>query len=253
MEESLSEAGVVMVSRSEIDERLRDLEHALSDEELVRALVMVLTRRVHGAGSWRAFFERFAAVLPAEESDVLDAAASLAARHHALEGDESQLRGWLTLFVLRSDLVRQLGGEPRHVLDEAGQALMAQARLQGEALQTIWREPMLEPKDAAVALGARATNREKVRQYRERSWLLGLPSGRGYLYPAFQFDPDRRDVFAEVRAVNERLEAANDPWGVASWWISMHARLGAHPADLVGTQRGDDIVAVAAAGTELIG
>ena len=145
------------------------------------------------------------------------------------------------------------GGEPRQVLDEAGQALIAQARLQGEALQTIWREPMLEPKDAAVALGAKATNREKVRQFRERSWLLGLPSGRGYLYPAFQFDPDRRDVFAEVRTVNERLEAANDPWGVASWWISMHARLGARPADLAGTQRGDDLVAVAAAGAELIG
>ena len=253
MEEPLSEAGVVMVSRSELDERLRDLEHALSDEELVRALVMVLSRRVHGAGSWAEVFEHIAAVLPAEESDVLDAAASLAARHHALEGTESWVRSWLALCAVRSDLVRQLGGEPRHVLDEAGQALMAQARLQGEAIQTIWREPMLEPKDAAVALGAKATNREKVRQYRERSWLLGLPSGRGYLYPAFQFDPDRRDVFAEVRAVNERLEAASDPWGVASWWISGHARLGARPADLVGTHRGDDLVAVAAAGAELVG
>ena len=242
-----------MVSRSELDERLRDLEHALSDEELVRALVMVLSRRVHGAGSWAEVFEHIAAVLPAEESDVLDAAASLAARHHALEGTESWVRSWLALCAVRSDLVRQLGGEPRHVLDEAGQALMAQARLQGEAIQTIWREPMLEPKDAAVALGAKATNREKVRQYRERSWLLGLPSGRGYLYPAFQFDPDRRDVFAEVRAVNERLEAASDPWGVASWWISGHARLGVRPADLVGTERGDDLVAVAVAGAELVG
>ena len=184
---------------------------------------------------------------------MLDAAASLAARHHALEGDESQLRSWLALFVVRSDLVRQLGGEPRQVLDEAGQALVAQAQLQGEAIRTIWREPMLEPKDAAVALGAKATNREKVRQYRERSWLLGLPSGRGYLYPAFQFDHERRDVFAEVRAVNERLEAANDPWGVASWWISRHARLGARPADLVGTHRGEDLVAVAVAGAELVG
>ena len=242
-----------MVSRFELDERLRDLEQTLSDEEIARALVTVLSRRVGGDGSWGEFFERLAATWPVEESDVLDAAASLAARHHALEGDESQVRSWLALCALRSDLARRLGGQPRQVLDDAGQALMAQARLQGEALQTIWRKPMLEPKDAAVALGARATNREKVRQYRERSWLLGLPSGRGYLYPAFQFDPNRRDVFAEVRAVNEQLEAANDPWGVASWWISMHARLGARPADLVGTHRADDLVTVASVGTELVG
>lgn len=242
-----------MVSQSELDERLLDLERELGDEELVRGLAMILSRRAHDAGSWGKFLDYIAAALPAEESDVLDAAAALAARHHALEGDESRLRSWLALFAVRSDLARQLGGGPRQVLDDVSQALMAQAGLQGDAMRTIWREPMLEPKDAAVALGAKATNREKVRQYRERSWLLGLPSGRGYLYPAFQFDHERRDVFPEVRAVNERLEAANDAWGVASWWISRHARLGARPADLVGTDRGDGLVAVAAAATELVG
>ena len=252
MGESLSEAGVVMVSRSELDERLRDLEREAGYEEFVRALATLLSGWAHAEDSWRKLVEHIAAALP-EESVLLDAAASLAARHHALEDDESRLRSWLALWAVRSDLVRQLGGEPRQVLDEAGEALMTQARLQGEAIQTIWREPMLEPKDAAVALGARAANREKVRQYRERSWLLGLLAGRGYLYPAFQFDHERRDVFAEVRAVNEQLESANDPWGVASWWISQHARLGARPADLVGTHRGDDLVAVAGAGTELVG
>ncbi len=242
-----------MVSRSELDERLLDLERELGDEELARGFAVFLSHRVQDEGSWGKFFDYLTAALPAEESDVLDAAAALAARHHALEGDESRLRSWLALLALRGDLARQLGGDPRQVLDDAGQALMAQARLQGDAMRTIWREPMFEPKDAAVALGAKATNREKVRQYRERSWLLGLPSGRGYLYPAFQFDHERRDVFAEVRAVNEQLEAGNDPWGAASWWISRHARLGARPADLVGTDRGDDLVAVAAAATELVG
>ena len=252
MDEPLSEAGVVMVSRSELDERLRDLEREAGYEEFGRALATLLSRWAHAEDPWRKLVEQIAAALP-EESDLLDAAASLAARHHALEDDESRLRSWLALWAVRSDLVRQLGGEPRQVLDEAGEALMTQARLQGEAIQTIWREPMLEPKDAAVALGAKAANREKVRQYRERSWLLGLLAGRGYLYPAFQFDHERRDVFAEVRAVNERLEAANDPWGVASWWISPHARLGARPADLVGVNRGDDLVAVATAVAELVG
>ncbi len=241
-----------MVSRSELDERLRDLEREAGHEEFVRALATVLSRRVHVEDSWRKLVEHIAAALP-EESDLLDAAASLAARHHALEDDESRLRSWLALFALRGDLARQLGGEPRQVLDEADEALMTRARLQGEAIWTIWREPMLAPKDAAVALGARATNREKVRQYRERSWLVGVASGRGYLYPAFQFDQERRDVFAEVRAVNERLDAASDPWGVASWWTSPHARLGARPADLVGTHRGDDLVAVATSVAGLVG
>ena len=239
-----------MAIRPELDRRIRDLDRELSDEDLEQALLALALRRARSA---RNMLAHLAAGWPAGESELLDAAAALAARHHALEGDEFWLRSWLALLTLRSDLARQLGGEPRHVLDEAEQTVMVQAQLQGEAVRTIWREPMLEPRDAAVALGANRTNREKVRRYRERSWLLGLPAGRGYLYAAFQFDPRRRDVFTEVRAVNERLEAANDPWGVASWWISQHARLAARPVDLVGTDRADDLATVAEAVIEPIG
>jgi len=92
-----------------------------------------------------------------------------------------------------------------------------------------------------------------VRRYCERSWLIGLPHGRGNLYPAFQFDPKRRDVFQEVRAVNEILDAAGDPWGVASWWISSNARLEARPVDLIGTDRSKDVIAAAEAVVEPIG
>ena len=246
----LSDRENVMASRVELHGRLLDLEREFGDEELVDALMTLLSSRGHGP---EAFLDGIATVWSARESKLLDAAASLAARHHALEGDESQLRGWLALLALQSDLAMQLGGEPRRVLDEVGQTVMAQARLRGEAIQTIWEEPMLEPRDAAVALGAKKTNREKVRQYRGRSWLLGLPSGRGYLYPAFQFDPQRRNVFGEVRAVNERLEAERDPWGVASWWISTNGRLGGRPVEFVGTDRSDDLVAVAGTVTELVG
>ena len=237
-----------MTSRPTLDERLQDLERDFSVDELVELISTLLSR----TDAWRELLVHYTSRV-AEESDVLDAAALLAAQHHALAGDEAWLRSWLSLLTVRNDVVRQIGGEPRHVLDEAGQGVLAQAMVQGEAVRAIWREPMREPRDAAVALGARATNREKVRQYRKRSWLLGLPAGRGYVYPAFQFDPERRDVFAEVRAVNERLEAADDPWGVASWWIARHARLGARPADLVGTRRADDLVAAADAAIEPIG
>ena len=240
-----------MAARLEVQERIRDLGRELSDEELVQVLLTLLWRGEYG------FLEKFLEALAArwlgEESHLLDAAASLAAHHHALEGDGPRLRSWLALLTLQSDLVRQVGGEPRRVLDDVAQVVVTQSMLKGEAIQTIWQQPMLEPKDAAVALGARATNREKVRQYRERSWLLGLPVGRGYLYPAFQFDAERRDLFPEVRSVNERLDAADDSWGVASWWVSRHARLGERPVELVGTDRADDLVAVAAAVTELVG
>jgi hypothetical protein len=239
-----------VASRRKLDKRIQDLGRELSGDELEEALFTLVRREGRDAGG---AFARLAAKWSLGESDLLDAAASLAAGHHALEGEASQLRSWLGLLALRSELAHQLGGEPRHVLDDFEQTVMRQAKLQGEAIQSIWREAMLEPKDAAVALGARESNREKVRQYRERSWLLGLPSGRGYLYPAFQFDPERRDVFPEVRAVNEHLDAAGDPWGVASWWVSRHARLGARPVDLVATERAEDLVAVAEALAEPVG
>ena len=95
---------------------------------------------------------------------------------------------------------------------------------------------MIESRDAAVALGTRRENRE-------RSWRL--PSGRGYLYPAFQFDAARRDVATEVRTVNELLDASGDPWGVASWCISRNDRLAARPRDLVGTKRACELAAAA--------
>ena len=148
-------------------------------------------------------------------------------------------------------LAQQLGGEPRVVLGSLDQWELAQ--LQGEAIHTVWQEPMLKPGAAAESLGAKPTNREKVRRLRMRSALLGLPHDHAFLYPAFQFDVRRRCVFSEVETVNRMLNAADDPWGVASWWIGQHDRLGAQPMDLVGHGRVDDLVAVAEAVLEPVG
>ena len=238
------------MTQRELDRRFLELEQEFDDRELENALLFVASRSGCDAGS---LLLRLIHRLPVHEPDLLAAAASLAARHRSLEGYESQLRSWLKLVTMRTDLARQIGGEPHRVLHESGLTVLNQAKTQGEAIQTIWREPMLEPRNAAVALGAKPTNREKVRRYRERSWLLGLPSGRGFVFPAFQFDPERLDAFPEVRAVNERLSAASDPWGVASWWISRHARLRARPVDLVGTDRAEDLVAVAESAVEPVG
>jgi hypothetical protein len=236
--------------RPDLERRISDLRRELGDDELEEAIVALAGG---GPREGAILLARLADRWSIGEAELLDAAASLAARHQALGGEESELRNWLALLVHQSEFAQRLGGKPRHVLEEFEQSVMLRAKLEGEAVETIWREPMLEPKDAAVALGARAGNREKVRQYRERSWLLGLPRGRGYLYPAFQFDPERRDVFPEVRAVNERLRAAGDPWGVASWWVSSNTRLGTRPMDLVGTARASDLVAAAEAVVEPVG
>ena len=239
-----------MTSQTERSERLLDMCQGLSDQEFWEIFAAAASRRERGDGQLMALL---AARWSERESDLLDAAASLAARHRALEGGEARLRGLLALMALHSDLARQLGGEPGKVLDGLERTALDRARLQGEATRAIWDEPMLESGAAAVALGAKQTNRERVRQYRMRSWLLGLRSGRGFMYPAFQFDPQRRNVHAAVRAVNERLDAAGDPWGVASWWFSRHDRLGARPAELVGTDRAEHLVTVAEAVTEPVG
>ena len=249
---ALSSSGkaVPMARRLDFDQPPTETKDNLESRHLMQAL---LERRRDDGASWEDIWDDVVAVVPTEGAAVLDAAASLASRHQALREYGPRLRYWLALLTLRTDVVRVLGGEPRRVIDEAAQTIMAQASIQGEAIRAIWSEPMLEPKDAAVALGAKATNREKVRRLREGSHLLGLPSGARFLYPAFQFDALRREVFPYVRAVNERLGAADDPWGVASWWVSRNARVDARPVDLVETGRADDLVLLAGAVTGPVG
>ena len=174
--------------------------------------------------------------LELDETHLLDTAAGIAAQHHALTDHKADVRNLLALYALQDEFSQQLADGPRNiiVIDDVERRLMNRARWRGEAMAAIWQEPMLEARVAAVALGVKPANREKVSQFRQRSWLLGLPSARRYLYPEFQFDPRRSDVYAAVRTVNEMLNAVSDPWGVASRWFSPHARLGVRPADLVG-------------------
>ena len=239
-----------MTSHAEIAQRVSELARDLDEEELGFALVTLAQRHGHDAPR---LLVLLATSWPAPEAELLDAAAQLAARHEALNGGAARVRSLLELLAQQHVLARQLGGDPRHVLDEAERVLLLQAQVEGEALRSIWDEPMIEARDAAAALGAAPSNRERVRRYRERSWLLGLPSGRGYLYPTFQFAVERRDVAPAVRAVNEQLDAAGDPWGVASWWVALNDRLGARPRDLVGTERADDLAGAAASLTQPLG
>jgi hypothetical protein len=64
--------------------------------------------------------------------------------------------------------------------------------------------------------------------------------------PAFQFDRDGR-VLEAAAIVNQILDADDDPWGAASWWLTPHATLGGIPADLVRVGDAKDVVTAAAA------
>jgi hypothetical protein len=204
--------------------------------------------------SWRTLLDSLSEGLPPDA--VLDAAAEVAAHHPDLEATGSQVRTLLAVVAKRNEIVHGVAGKPRRTLDvdDLADSTLRQARLAGEAIASIWEEPMLEPKAAAIALGAKATNREKVRSYRDRSWLLGMQRDRSYLYPAFQFDQHKRELYPEVRQVNELLDAAVDSWGVASWWVSSNDYLGgARPLDLVGEARAEEVIRAAQAVVEPIG
>ncbi len=88
---------------------------------------------------------------------------------------------------------------------------------------------------AWLEVGQSSAVRERKRR---RGELLGLPVRNRYLFPSFQFDFERQRIFPTVVDVNRLLGAADDPWGVASWWFSTDSWLkSARPADLVGDTR----------------
>jgi hypothetical protein len=183
-----------------------------------------------------------------EGDELIDLAARVASVHTRLEGKTSRLRVLLKMEASQPDLVRELAGRPHLGSFIADETLVA-----SEAVATIWQEPMLESTELSVALGGRQENREKARVLRERSELLGLPHGRGFVYPAFQVDPRKKDLRPEVREVNRILGAAADAWGVASWWVSGNDRLGgARPIDLVSGGGAPSVVAAARAMVEPI-
>lgn len=118
------------------------------------------------------------------------------------------------------------------------------ARVRGQAEAAILAEPALEAGRVAEALGSSAKNpREFARQLRKRPSLVALRRGNRYIFPAFQFNEGRKEVWPIVAEINALLGAAEHPWAVASFWFSPDAHLGGtRPADLVADPaRADDI------------
>ncbi|MFD4905352.1 hypothetical protein [Kitasatospora purpeofusca] len=65
--------------------------------------------------------------------------------------------------------------------------------------------------------------------------------------PSFQFDGASGRPLAVVVAVNRLLDADDDPWGVADWWLGANAWLDAVPARLLGTPAEHGLLAAARA------
>lgn len=166
-------------------------------------------------------------------------------------GRASEL-GALIVAVLTEDMtVESQAGSPAnvrtHLDDELRRTLIRSA-----AHRAVLAETLLDSGAVAQALGRAGQNsREAASTLRRAGKLLGIPHQRRYLYPAFQFDLGARRLRPAVARVNQELGAVDDPWGVASWWVSSHARLrGRTPKDLLGTADERDLVELAAAETE---
>lgn len=152
----------------------------------------------------------------------------------------------LRSLLTESERVEALAGEPRHLLDT--DVVESDIRIRAAARAAVLAVEMLDSSAVGQLLGIGIRNtREEASRLRRKGALLGLPNARrAYVFPAFQFDAAARRLNPVVAKVNEELDALGDPWGVGSWWVSPHARLGGSaPRSLVGTDREDDLLVLA--------
>ena len=178
----------------------------------------------------------------------------IAADELALEpADLHTLDAFLRLATARKATVEAVAGEPR-LVDLA--AIPADAALEGRARAAVFDREMVDAKTAGELLGSAsgANPRQYANRLRQDGALLGVSFKNAFVYPAFQFDARRKRIRPAVEEANRVLGAADDPWGVASWWVTPSERLGGRaPADLVGTREEAQVVPLARAVLEDLG
>lgn len=100
-------------------------------------------------------------------------------------------------------------------------AAVARTRIVTDAIGAIVDDhEMLDSTAVSRVLGRAATSRNTASRLGASGAVVALPVSGHKLYPAFQFDPARRQVRPIVAEINRRLGAKDDPWGVASWWLN---------------------------------
>ncbi|MFD1813615.1 hypothetical protein [Rhodococcus gannanensis] len=132
-----------------------------------------------------------------------------------------------TLRPVRDDVTALLAMSPTlaHTQERAvanpAAAAVARTRIVASALGAIVdQHDMLDSTAVSRILGKSATSRNTASRLATSGSVIALPAPGQKLYPAFQFDAARQEVRPIVRELNRRLGAKDDPWGVASWWLS---------------------------------
>ncbi|MFF0541216.1 Abi family protein [Nocardia thailandica] len=85
-----------------------------------------------------------------------------------------------------------------------------------------------------------------VRYLRSKNHLLGLPVGKSYRFPSFQFDVGNQSLHPVVRKINIALNAGPEPWRAARWWITANG--GAHgraPLTMLGSRADQQLLEAA--------
>lgn len=67
----------------------------------------------------------------------------------------------------------------------------------------------------------------QVRTLRHESALLGfqMEKGLAFRFPIFQFDKSSPRVLPDVARINKFLNARDDLWGAAEWWVTSNSSL----------------------------
>ncbi|MGW6693847.1 hypothetical protein ACWF62_08730 [Rhodococcus sp. NPDC054953] len=132
-----------------------------------------------------------------------------------------------TLRPVRDDVTALLAMSPtlalhhERVVTNPAAAAVARTRIVTDALGAIVdANEMLDSTTVSRVLGRSATSRNTASRLTASGTVVALPVGGQKLYPAFQFDAARKRVLPIVAEINARLGAKDDPWGVASWWLT---------------------------------
>jgi hypothetical protein len=140
-------------------------------------------------------------------------------------GPASRAADMRTWFRLAEALGARLGDPAptaEEVMREGSEWLLAATAFDGDEV----RARGLDPGDPDLILLHRADGTER--------------------WPAFQFGPDG-GLRSVVRTINRILDAADDPYGAADWWLGRHGQLGDAPARLIGRVPDERLIAVARA------
>ncbi|MFC7449912.1 hypothetical protein [Rhodococcus daqingensis] len=119
--------------------------------------------------------------------------------------------------------------DPGNVLDEK--------TVMRDAVEYILSFPHLSAGEVAVKYRKTWANPSDALRKRAGQ-IIGLKQGRRYRYPEFQFSLPE-DATELVRRSNVALGAEDDPWGVASWWLSPNPAAAGRPSPVDLLEAGD--------------